>query len=221
MIFKDCSLFIIHMERCHEREEGIKQLERLFDKEITIIEAIDKEKFDDETKEFYRSLKNFRRMPALKETHLFGRVACFLSHMKALKHIIDNRLSNVIVFEDDAVVKNEDFLTREIDESRDIIYLGYFIFTGNKKPLVLQTHALYYKDWEAAKFIYDYAMSNQRKWRAIDVFLDNEILPKLKYALYDWVRQADFVSTIHPKKESEKKKVEKHLIRHEEFISGS
>ena len=58
-----------------------------------------------------------------RESHL-GRCGCFLSHTKLLEHIVDNRLDNVLILEDDAIKINE----IPIDYPKDsIVYVGGFI----------------------------------------------------------------------------------------------
>ena len=41
-----------------------------------------------------------------REAHL-GRCGCFLSHTKLLEHIVDNKIDNVLILEDDAIKINE------------------------------------------------------------------------------------------------------------------
>ena len=58
-----------------------------------------------------------------RESHL-GRCGCFLSHTKLLEHIVDNRLDNVLILEDDAIKINE----IPVDYPKDsIVYVGGFI----------------------------------------------------------------------------------------------
>ena len=58
-----------------------------------------------------------------RESHL-GRCGCFLSHTKLLEHIVDNKIDNVLILEDDAIKINE----IPIDYPKDsIVYLGGFI----------------------------------------------------------------------------------------------
>ena len=58
-----------------------------------------------------------------RESHL-GRCGCFLSHTKLLEYIVDNKLDNVLILEDDAIKINE----IPIDYPKDsIVYVGGFI----------------------------------------------------------------------------------------------
>ena len=58
-----------------------------------------------------------------RESHL-GRCGCFLSHTKLLEHIVDNKLDNVLILEDDAIKIN----AIPIDYPKDsIVYVGGFI----------------------------------------------------------------------------------------------
>ena len=58
-----------------------------------------------------------------RESHL-GRCGCFLSHTKLLEHIVDNKIDNVLILEDDAIKINE----IPIDYPKDsIVYVGGFI----------------------------------------------------------------------------------------------
>ena len=40
------------------------------------------------------------------ENHKLGKLGCLTSHYDALRYIIDNKLNDVIVCEDDAILKN-------------------------------------------------------------------------------------------------------------------
>tara|TARA_R100001594_G_scaffold49_4_gene221 strand:- start:2106 stop:2729 length:624 start_codon:yes stop_codon:yes gene_type:complete len=58
-----------------------------------------------------------------RESHL-GRCGCFLSHTKLLEYIVDNKLDDVLILEDDAIKINE----IPLDYPKDsIVYLGGFI----------------------------------------------------------------------------------------------
>jgi len=58
-----------------------------------------------------------------RESHL-GRCGCFLSHTKLLEYIVDFRLDNVLILEDDAIKINE----IPLDYPKDsIVYVGGFI----------------------------------------------------------------------------------------------
>ena len=126
-----------------------------------------------------------------------AKTGCFLSHLRLLKHIWENKINNVIVVEDDALLVNP---LPEHDVLPDTFcYLGGFI--GNKKITSkekiqidhqigineLDTEkyrmvcclAYYIPRWEIAEDLYKKLMGLKR-WRAIDVSLPN-LLPNVKY----------------------------------------
>ena len=59
-----------------------------------------------------------------KEAHL-ARCACFLSHTKLLEHIIENKLNDVLILEDDAIQVNDIPKNYPRDS---ITYVGGFIY---------------------------------------------------------------------------------------------
>tara|TARA_R110000868_G_scaffold374926_1_gene639386 strand:+ start:1001 stop:2605 length:1605 start_codon:yes stop_codon:yes gene_type:complete len=135
------------------------------------------------------SYHNVRNTPQ----HL-GKVGCFLSHLKILKHIADNKLNKIIVVEDDALQVNQ--LPDSLPDT--FTYLGGFIANKkitSKEPIVIEHKqglntldekyrmvcclAYYIPKWEIAQDLYNKLMELKR-WRAIDVSLPN-ILPETKY----------------------------------------
>lgn len=186
MLYTDCNHMIIHMPVSKNRIPLMNNIKKIFKGQQMIVDAVDSTIIN---KDFFRNIKNFKRMPTLNEKSLFARVGCFLSHLRCYEYIIKNRLNNVIIFEDDAVLTDKNFLKKQIDTDKDIVFLGHKIYTGNKNPQITQAHAIYYKDWKVVKQIYDYALDNQNRWRAFDIFLNNEILPHMNYGLYQFFDQ--------------------------------
>ena len=86
------------------------------------IDGVDGKRLTDEEKEYYESRKNFRTMCNIKE-RIHARVGCMLSHLKAIKHAIDNNYKNVIILEDDITINYLPNL-EDIPENLDILYLG-------------------------------------------------------------------------------------------------
>ena len=142
--------------------------------------------YDSESCNKMVSYHNIRRTPQ----HL-GKVGCFLSHMKLLKHIVDNKINKAIVVEDDALQVNqlpEDLLT--VDR---FTYLGGFIMNKkitSKEPIQIDhktgfnmldekyrmicTVAYYIPTYQIAEDLYKQLMAMKR-WRAIDITYGNII----------------------------------------------
>ena len=128
------------------------------------------------------SMYNFGR-----ERHL-GRCGCFVSHTKLWEHIIEQKLDDVLILEDDAVLMR----TPPSDYPRDsIVYLGGFIHNrkmmNNSKPgvehkqginlcppeyRVLGTLAYIIPTWKVALSLLN-KIYQQKRYRAIDIMLGN------------------------------------------------
>lgn len=150
-------------------------------------EAVSREEVPVELDKRMISMHNFPR-----KCHL-GRCGCFLSHYEVYTYIIDNKLNNVLICEDDAVqVKN---LPTEYPLNA-IIYVGGFLHDAkmmcndpvkidfkeginhlNPKYRILMTMSYIIPNWEVAQEIIDYIDARPR-YRAIDVMLGNIGIPK-------------------------------------------
>jgi len=184
--YRNCNALVIHLPYSYDRWCYVNDIKSEFPN-LHIIDAIEGRQTDEK----FLSMSNFKRTPYLRKECIQARVGCFLSHRKCLEYIVKNKLSNIIVFEDDAVFIHDNFLEEEIEQGYDIIYLGYKVIKNGKreKYRIDQTHAIYYKDYEIAEAILEYMDNNVDKWTSWNVFLDKEILPVIKYKLYKWIDQ--------------------------------
>ena len=122
-----------------------------------------------------------------KDSHL-ARCACFLSHTKLLEHIVENKLDDVLILEDDAIQVNE--LPKEYPRD-SITYVGGFVYNKkmmNTKPpeikhqvginlcpddlRVLGTLAYIVPSWRVALNILNKIYSHNR-YKAIDIMMGN------------------------------------------------
>jgi GR25 family glycosyltransferase involved in LPS biosynthesis len=141
-----------------------------------------------------------------------AKCGCFLSHINLWKHIIDNKIDNVIVVEDDAEQVNH----IEDISSDTFLYLGgYFTKQMSKGEVtppdlqeginsipegykVLMTLSYYIPTWKIAEQLYNEIVSKKR-YRAIDVMLNDISLSRAVYYPSIYVER-DLVSTIRFKK---------------------
>jgi hypothetical protein len=122
-----------------------------------------------------------------KDAHL-ARCACWLSHTKLLEHIVENKLDDVLILEDDAIQVNE--LPKEYPRD-SITYVGGFVYNRkmmNSKPpeikhqvginlcpddlRILGTLAYIVPSWRVALNILNKIYS-QNRYKAIDIMLGN------------------------------------------------
>ena len=175
--------------------------------------ATSKDEIDDDTKN--KMLVGNRRS---SPNHL-ATCGCFLSHIKLWKHIIDNKLDNVLILEDDAYKINEDPTNLPDD---GITYLGGFfhtIFMANKikkleviipesidginlldksKTRILMTISYYIPNWKIAEIMYNHII-NMKYYRPIDSLMIK--IPIKNYYYYPAIYlENDYTSTITGKK---------------------
>lgn len=120
-----------------------------------------------------------------------AKCGCFISHYRLLKHIVTNKLSNVLICEDDAI-EHGNMDNYPPYSLPSFVYLGGFIM--NKRmtdgPVYdVQKHvglnglktdeyrmmcclAYWIKDWETAQSILNY-INNKPRWRAIDKMISD------------------------------------------------
>lgn len=120
---------IIHLERAHERRRHLDTILPLIKMNSHIIEAVDAENMSLEERGAYSpSIVNPHYYSKLKATE----VACFLSHRKSWKYIVDNRLDAALILEDDADIA-EDLCNRSLSIALKNIKPGDFVRFPIKK----------------------------------------------------------------------------------------
>lgn len=130
-----------------------------------------------------RRMISYHNVP--EKNHLC-KTACLLSHLSLWKHIVQHKLSSVLILEDDAAKRNFNFIGLPDD---GITYLGGATYTPlmtgkfievelqngiNKinfdEYRVLMTMSYYIPSYEIAQKLID-MVENKRRWRAVDVML--------------------------------------------------
>ena len=161
----------------------------------------------------------------MKTPQHLAKTGCFLSHLNLMKHIVENKINNSLIVEDDALLINP--LPENLPDD-SLIYLGGFI--GNKKitskePVKIQhkegintldknyrmvtTLAYYIPKWEIAEEIVK-KLEGLKRWRAIDISLPN-VLNEIKYQYPACFVEEPFDSQI------QNKRVNKHPNEFYEF----
>ena len=127
-------------------------------------------------------------MYSFKRSSHLARCACFISHTILLEHIVDNKLNNILILEDDAIKVN----SLPIDYPKDgITYVGGFIYNrkmmDEKKPeiehqkginlcppqyRILGCLSYIIPSWQFAHTILNKIYS-QNRYKAIDILLGN------------------------------------------------
>lgn len=134
MKLADLNILYINLKRRNDRKKFIEEQLNNMKLTYTRIDAIDALQFTDEQKKFYESRSNFNVLDKNK-SQIYGKAACYLSHMKALKYAIDNKLDNVLIIEDDCVFLSDKSLEYNFDipNYTYIYYLGG-LFWPKEKP---------------------------------------------------------------------------------------
>ena len=137
--------------------------------------------------------KRMRSMPAFPRPSHLGRCGCFASHVSLYEHIVREKINNVLILEDDAVLVNSIPSQYPLD---GIIYLGGFFhrkkMTDNtpteikpelginklddEKYRVLMLMSYIVPTWQVASQILDY-INSQKFFKAIDIMLGNSEIP--------------------------------------------
>jgi len=207
------NILIIHNSvKCKEREKDVAKLSSLSDTDkVKIIEAIFPDSLTEEQIDYYITKKNFGCMPAgyKRPDKIKSTICCAFSHFNALEFIIENKMNDVIIFEDDAILYNENlfekFLSnRDLFEKNYITYLGGGFFINSKNETtkyVMDTHALYIHNYQQATKLYD-RLKNAPKLRAYDNLLKRQIQEKnLPYDYFPiFIQNGEYISNIDGKK---------------------
>ena len=169
-----------------------------------------------------QSMYNFGR-----DAHL-ARCACFLSHTRLLEHIVDKKLNDVLILEDDAVQVNT--IPKQYPKD-SITYIGGFVYNKkmmDSKPPVIEHQqginlcpdnlrilgclAYIVPKWEVALNILNKIYA-QNRYKAIDIMMGN-IGIKQYYNYPASFREEGCVSQI-----SQKNKNNKIMTEDYKFIS--
>jgi GR25 family glycosyltransferase involved in LPS biosynthesis len=114
-----------------------------------------------------------------------------MSHINLLKYIVDEKINDVCVLEDDST---SDFdLPDDIRQADHITYLGGWLVNKKMKDIklpvnetlkegineltnsrVLTTRAYYIPKWEHAKGLLDY-IQEKKTWKAIDIMMSEYV----------------------------------------------
>lgn len=141
-----------------------------------------------ETDEYMNKIKCRYNISLKQKQNVVG---CLLSHLNIMRYIINNKLNNILVIEDDSIVDFDKLNELNINElPNELIYFGGIIrgntlnneFDYNNiiqninnkinkieitKFKIGATHGLFYPTWEVADSIYNYITSKDRI-KAID-----------------------------------------------------
>lgn len=128
--------FVIHVsEKSPERLEICKtRIKNAGYNNIIIFEGVN----TSIQEEYDNAMKLFPRCPGFDKSLPLGAIGCTLSHLKLLRHIIDNNIESATIFEDDVVFHPKwDILSKRYyhhtPKNYDMIYIGNQINTQSNK----------------------------------------------------------------------------------------
>lgn len=194
--------FVINLERCLDRMDN-------FDDSYTRWVATDYKDLDDSNDIFKRMISMWNINP---NEHR-AKCACLLSHTNLWKHIVEHKLNDILIVEDDAEQVN---YLPDFTDTTDFTYLGGFftkkLTDGEVQPPVMErgfnnipenykfltTLSYYIPTWEIAEqLIID--ITSQTRFRAIDIML-NKVSIKRCLTYPAVFIERDLQSTIRPSK---------------------
>jgi len=121
---KDLKILYVNLDRRPERNNNIKNELARLNLNGKRISAIDGQKLNEREQSFWMDRKNFNTL-SRDPNKVFGRVGCYLSHLKVLKHALDNNIEPLLVLEDDCrFLTNTNDIEIRIPKNCDIYYLG-------------------------------------------------------------------------------------------------
>jgi len=117
-------ILYVNLDRRLDRRKNIEgELKRLGLKG-TRISAIDGQSLTPDEQEYWMDRKNFNTL-SRTPSKVFGRVGCYLSHLKLMKYALDNRIEPLLVLEDDCkFLTDRNDIEIRMPKNADIFYLG-------------------------------------------------------------------------------------------------
>jgi len=117
-------ILYINLDRRPERKNNIENELYRLGLTGTRISAIDGQSLSDKEKTYWMDRKNFNTLTR-NESRVFGRVGCYLSHLKTMKYALDNNIWPLLILEDDCRFLTEHSnIEFNIPANTDIYYLG-------------------------------------------------------------------------------------------------
>jgi hypothetical protein len=167
---------VLHLERATDRKQYIEAL-KITHPKLEIWKGKDMNLLDEDTKNKYLDLKFFHRIPnkASNKHNIIGWCLNALQHIEILNYIVDNKIDDVIVFEDDAKLFNiiQDI---EVDDDDYYHYLGGIEYKQGK---IAGQHAIYYPSYRKVEEML-VILNNPKRLRTIDYMFSNYIRPVFK-----------------------------------------
>ena len=121
---KDLTILYINLDRRPDRNEYmINELQRLGLNGVRI-SAVDGLTLTNDEKSYWIDNKNFDTISKNNEL-IYGRIGCYLSHLKTLKYALDNNIEKLLILEDDCkFLSDHSDINIYIPGNTDIFYLG-------------------------------------------------------------------------------------------------
>lgn len=128
-----------------------------------------------------------------KEDKVRGVYGCLMSHLNLLQYIVDEKINNVCVLEDDST--SDFIITDDLKNADHITYIGGWLVNKKIKDIklpveeknsftqginkltnsrVLTTRAYYIPKYEHAKDLLDY-INKKKVWKAIDIMMSEYV----------------------------------------------
>jgi hypothetical protein len=183
---RNSNAIVLHLERATDRKQYVEALKETYPK-LEIWYGKDMDLLDDETKDKYLDLSFFHRIPNKNsnKNNIIGWCLNALQHLEILNYIVDNKIDDIIVFEDDALLINE-LDNIEVDENEFYHYLGGYEYKTGK---ICKQHSIYYPSYKKVEEML-IVLNNPKKLRTIDYMFANYIQPKFKWGFSNLYLQA-------------------------------
>jgi GR25 family glycosyltransferase involved in LPS biosynthesis len=141
-------------------------------------------------------------LPQIRPENKRKNVACILSHLKALSHIVEHKLNDIVILEDDTCIDFDRMeriaptLSRQhVTQVGGHLWPPIFSTKGWKKPTfeegvheidlsryhIMGAHGYYVPTWEVAKQLVDWIHA-QKRWRNYDNLIEKS--PQKRYFVF-------------------------------------
>jgi glycosyl transferase family 25 len=166
---KDLKILYVNLDRRPERNRNINNELNRLKLNGKRISAIDGQKFSTEEQAYWMDRKHFNTL-SRDPNKVFGRVGCYLSHLKLMKYALDNNVEPLLVLEDDCrFLTNTNDIEIKIPKNCDIYYLGGLYWwkadNTNKTFRELEDEleeSVFESDEESSNDVEDFTLANFR-----------------------------------------------------------
>lgn len=172
----ECDVIVLTTKQSFEKRKDWIELIQIQFKKTKLFYNLHYLDETEETIKKWSDIKFYHRMPTLNKSEILGGCSLTIGHLKIYDYIIENKLDNVLVLEDDSFIlpelSEDETLTLQYDSNSYFINLSPQIYKNKKNETqVVNGNAIFYPKYEKVLEIRNKIRNNPTRLKQIDYML--------------------------------------------------